>query len=102
MSKKYSSLICSECAKSVHSKIPEGHIFSFYMYICDVCNRWKSVTDIRNYGYPKVESKNDIELIRHEISKAKRKFIKDNDHASVLEIESIMIDFEERCKAALH
>lgn len=69
---EYPVWICSECAAAAGAKMGEKHVATFHMDVCDVCNHWKSVTEPRDYGYPKVKMQRDKDLIRHELCKARR------------------------------
>lgn len=80
---EYPVRICADCATAAEAKMPNWHVATFHPDVCDVCNRWKSVTEPRDYGYPKVKAKRDKDLILHELCKAGRQYRREgNDHAA--------------------
>jgi len=53
--KEYPTWVCSDCARDTGATWPKGHVATFHMGICDVCNHNKSVTEPRDWGYPRFE-----------------------------------------------
>lgn len=91
---EYPVWICSDCAASAGAEMPKGHVATFHPDICDVCNRWKSVTEPRDYRYPKITAKKDKTLILHELCKAGRKYRREGNDLAAHEIEQRMTQIE--------
>lgn len=53
--KEYPDWVCFDCAIKAGGKMPEGHLATFHVGVCDVCFDKKIVTEPRDYGYPKFE-----------------------------------------------
>jgi len=54
--KNYPRWTCGECAIKAGGIWPEGHVGTFHMNICPVCGEHKSVTEPRDYRYPKYKT----------------------------------------------
>ena len=67
--KNYPVWTCQECAKAHGGSVPAGHICCFHMDICDVCFTWKSVTEPRDFGYPKFAINRDLDKMYVQLMK---------------------------------
>ncbi len=46
--------ICEECALLGGGKMPENHLAAWHLGKCDACDQKKTVTEPRDFGYPKI------------------------------------------------
>lgn len=76
--------ICSSCAIKGGGITPS--IATYHMNICDVCNEWKCVTQLRDYSYPKVVFSCDKKKIYSELLKIQEYYEKQGDKFSSNEI----------------
>ena len=53
----YPGWICSECAHKNGGRWPEGHLGAFHSDECGWCKETKSVTQPRDYCYPRFPPK---------------------------------------------
>jgi len=60
----YPPWTCSDCAYKAGGKWKDKHIATFHQNICPVCGELKSVTEPRDYGYPKYKNVIDPEQWR--------------------------------------
>lgn len=59
----YPGLVCFNCCRQANGKIP--CMATYHLNICEVCNKWRSVTHPRNYGYPELKiNRNREEIIK--------------------------------------
>ncbi|CAB4126509.1 hypothetical protein UFOVP80_8 [uncultured Caudovirales phage] len=87
----YPLWICRECAKENGGKAGSG-VSSWCENICDCCNEWQLVTNPRNFGYPKVTKKRDLDKIYDELVNRMNKYVADKDYHSAMEV-SYMANF---------
>ena len=65
----YPHWVCHACASESGASVAD--LATFHEDICDVCNDWKSVTESRDYGYPKDLLRSwDPDKIRKELTMA--------------------------------
>jgi hypothetical protein len=43
-------LVCFDCTRERGASTPEGHCYSVYQGICEICNQTKEVTESRDFG----------------------------------------------------
>lgn len=55
----YPEWVCKDCAYKAGGVSPRGMVSTFHRGKCDVCGEIKSVTEPRDYGYPKFEGYKD-------------------------------------------
>jgi hypothetical protein len=46
--------ICEECAILGGGRLPPGHLSTWHIGKCDVCDHKKPITEPRDFGYPKI------------------------------------------------
>ncbi len=83
---------CSDCCNEHGGKWPQGHIGSFHVGICDVCNEWKSITSPSDYSYPKFNSKHDWDKIFCQLLMAMNDFWKNKDFYSAIQVSYLLED----------
>lgn len=49
--------VCRDCALKAGGAWPKTVIATFHSGLCQVCKEKKSVTNVRNWGYPKFDTK---------------------------------------------
>jgi hypothetical protein len=72
----YPLWICESCAAIATNIKPK--CASYHNDICSVCNLYKSVTQPRDYGYPELKSKYDIEKIIDQLYNVKRFYMENS------------------------
>lgn len=84
-SEDYPSWLCSQCALATNGRLPT--MACFHMDICGVCNEWKSVTEPRDYGYPKVKVYWNKKNILEELNKVKLLYEKEGNNFAANEVQ---------------
>lgn len=54
---KYPEWICSPCAEQNGGKMPANHLACWHVDECGVCGHIKTVTQPRDFGYPKLKKR---------------------------------------------
>jgi len=83
---RYPSWVCRECAASYGGRCKRGAVATFHPDICDVCNKWKVVTEPRDYGHPDLPYRFDKEKILQELRKARNTYDEENASEEVEEL----------------
>jgi hypothetical protein len=47
---------CHDCAIKAGGRMPTGHIATYHDGVCDVCGVLKTVTEPRDYRYPRFDN----------------------------------------------
>ena len=55
----YPAWVCTECALKNGGRFPRDHMATFHMGECGWCKKRASVTEPRDYRWPKFKEKND-------------------------------------------
>jgi len=55
--KKCPALVCGPCARKNGGHWPDGHLASVGTGICGWCGELKTVTEPRDWGYPRYKAK---------------------------------------------
>ena len=63
--KLYPSWTCHECATNAGGSMPPGHLATWHIDNCDICNIAKPVTQPRDYRYPDYDKK-VFDNVRHD------------------------------------
>jgi hypothetical protein len=64
------------------------------MNICGVCNKWKCVTQPRDYGYPKIKGVWNKIIILKELNRVKELYEKEgNNYAATTIQERVEVEF---------
>ncbi len=89
---EYPTWICFDCASSVTSKRP--CCAAYHMNICEVCNDWGEVTQLRDYGYPSVKRQFNKGKILAQLEDAKRLYIEKKEIMIAEQIEKRIVNLK--------
>jgi hypothetical protein len=53
----YPTWTCGKCAEEAGGRFPKDHIATYHYNICDVCGQKTTVTQPKDYGYPRYETR---------------------------------------------
>ena len=84
--KNYPSLCCKSCAQTHHGIFNTTDPIDYSMWICDVCNEWKSVADPTHFSYPKFTLNRDLNKIYTQLMRAMFNCILAKDYTLALDI----------------
>lgn len=96
---EYPIWICQRCAENNGGVMPDTHLATFHQDICDVCNRWVSVTEPRDYRYPKVKKQEDIPFILNELEHAYIDYVSLRMTEQARYLEEIIKTYREKLNA---
>ena len=88
----YPDWICSPCAYNAGGKV-KGQIITCHYNICDICNEFTSVSEPRDYGYPKVKSNFNKAKILGELEYVKSIYIKEGNISAANELDERIIHY---------